>query len=178
MSYPTSQHSILTIVHTIENYHTTIDNLIHEMKYDKSPQTAACNNSSITSHRKTVQNKINDINSILDKTTAADIDGLIALIPIMEGSMYERVDHEDTIAKKTILDAIITTISKYQGSPYVMDPKLKRKNELLRQLAAIESELPYLEHAKYSSYSAPELVIRYERYIYAKSKISEELKTL
>lgn len=171
---------MLDTVYTIENYYTTIDNHKHKLKYEKHPEAIENINRWIDEYKEIVQKHVENANSILDKTTPADVDTLIKILPNIQSRIYRDrpADDDENTVKQIIVDAVIATISKHQGKPYTIDEKEKRKFELTQQLGYIEHELVYLEKVRHSSYQPPEISIAYMRYKSARDEIRKQLAAL
>jgi hypothetical protein len=171
--------TVMETISVIENYSRALNKEKKEEKNTTKPEFIADIHTMMARYRDVIQKHAENAKVILDKTTPADVNDLIkmALDVHFRIDKHNPKDEEDAI-KQTILDGIIATISKHQGTPYTLDEKTIKKYELQRQLREIQSELTFLEKARHSAYAPPEYEISYQRYCYIVSEIQKQLATL
>ncbi len=165
-------------INSIDQLYRSMKQQFREMQREKySDEDIAATRAD---YKNTIQKHIDNIRFILDKTTEPDLNELIQITIDLAFKIQNYIpnDEDETPTRKTILDAIMDTISKIQGSSYTVDQKALRKYTLKYNLNHIDSELAFLGRARYSRYAPPEYAFQYDHYNTIRSEIIKELDTL
>jgi hypothetical protein len=164
----------------LDDHYRALNRYKDEEKGTTNAEQVAFIQQTIAHEKKIIQMHVDNVTTILEASTPADLPTLIQQSIELSYKIYHCVspNEEKQANRKTILDAIIATISKHQGADYIVNETAVRKYTLKQQLAEVESELHFYAKARHSRFGPPEYELNYQRYSYAKCKIEEELAKL